>query len=228
MQSTPAQMSTEEDRMECVYTSPPNKRRAYAYSLNQSKEIDMAVKTTKTTKGAAAPENKVSKDEELKGLLNKALRTHNSWASALSAYAFTLVVTAHSRKDAGYVLDGLALLDGKVEKASIAKVKQFITAVGGVELKGKTASLEYAFNQYEFQETYKNVNVLMSTFKKEAKEEKPYEGAMSVVLKKARQAALEATGREDEEAAKALAALLETMSTKKIAPSAVLAMITAK
>ena len=188
----------------------------------------MAVKTTKTTKGAAAPENRVSKDEELKALLNKAIRAHNSWATALSSYAFTLVVTAHSKKDAGYILDGLDLLDGKVEKSSIAKVKQFITAVGGVELKGKTASLDYAFNQYEFQETYKNVNVLMSTFKKEAKEEKPYEGAMSVVLKKARQAALEAAGREDEEAAKALAALLETMSTKKIAPSAVLAMLTTK
>ena len=184
-------------------------------------------KTTKTTKGAAAPENKVSKDEELKGLLNKAIRTHNSWATALSAYAFTLVVTAHSRKDAGYIIDGLDLLDGKVEKASITKVRQFITAVGGVEIKGRTASLDFEFDQYAFQEAYKNVNILMSSFKKE-KEDKPYEGAMSVVLKRARQAALAATGHEDEEAAKALAALLETMSTKHIAPSAVLAMLTAK
>lgn len=225
MQSTPAQMSTEEDRMECVYISPPSKWRAYVYSLTQSKEIDMAVKTTK---GAAAPENKVSKDEELKGLLNKAIRTHSSWATALSAYAFALVVTAHSRKDAGYILNGMALLDGKVEKSSIAKVRQFITAVGGITLKGKMASLAFDFDQYAFQEAYKNVNILMSTFKKEMDEEKPYEGAMSAVLKKARQAALAATGREDEEAAKALASLLETMNTKHIAPSAVLAMLTAK
>ena len=195
------------------------------HSINQSKEIDMAVKTTKTPK-TTAPENRISKDEELKALLNKAIRTHNSWATALSAYAFTLVVTAHSKKDAGYILDGLDLLDGKVEKSSIAKVRQFITAVGGVALKGKTASLDFDFNQYEFQETYKNVNVLMSTFKKEVDKDTPYEGAMSVVLKRARQAALAATGHEDEEAAKALATLLETMSTKKIAPSAVLAMLT--
>lgn len=189
----------------------------------------MAVKTTKgATKGTAAPENRVAKDEELKGLLNKALRTHNSWATALSAYAFTLVVAAHSRKDAGYILDGIALLDGKVEKASITKVRQFITAVGGVEIKGRTASLDFEFDQYAFQEAYKKVNILMSTFKKEVDEEKPYEGAMSAVLKKARQAALAATGREDEEAAKALASLLETMNAKRIAPSAVLAMLTAK